>query len=93
MSLLMLGVDGQPKGRTYRDVMGLFATRAFLNGDGGARIELIPELEHGGYYHAGFVRTPAGWRVSRLSGGIVWWSGSVPDHLPWWGVDGDRFNQ
>lgn len=47
MSLLMLGIDGQPKGRTYRDVMGLFATRAFLNGDGGARIELIPELEHG----------------------------------------------
>lgn len=47
MSLLMLGADGQPKGRTYRDVLGMFATRAFLNGDGGARIELIPELEHG----------------------------------------------
>lgn len=50
-------------------------------------------VSDGGYYNAEFVRTPAGWRVSRLSGGIVWWSGSVPDHLPWWGVDGDRFNQ
>ena len=43
--------------------------------------------------HAGFVRTPAGWRVSRLSGGMVWWSGSVPSHLPWWGIDADRFDQ
>jgi hypothetical protein len=29
--------------------------------------------------------------VSPLSGGIVWWSGSVPEHLPWWGKDGNRF--
>lgn len=50
-------------------------------------------VSDGGYYHAGFVRTPAGWRVSKLSGGIVWWSGSVPSHLPWWGIDADRFNQ
>lgn len=57
--------------------------------DGGAD-QIVSD---GGYYHAGFVRTPAGWRVNRLSGGIVWWSGSVPDHLRWWGVDGDRFNQ
>jgi hypothetical protein len=50
-------------------------------------------VSDGGYYQAEFVRTPSGWRVRRLSGGIVWWSGSVPAHLPWWGKDGDRFNQ
>jgi hypothetical protein len=50
-------------------------------------------ISDGGYYHAEFVRKPAGWRVSKLSGGIVWWSGSVPTHLPWWGSDGNRFNQ
>lgn len=50
-------------------------------------------VSDGGYYHAEFLRTPAGWRVEKLSGGIVWWSGSVPEHLPWWGRDGDRFNQ
>jgi hypothetical protein len=50
-------------------------------------------VSDGGYYHADFARTAQGWRVSSLSGGIVWWSGSVPDHLQWWGKDGDRFNQ
>ncbi len=50
-------------------------------------------LSDGGYYNAEFARTSAGWRVRRLSGGIVWWSGSVPTHLSWWGKDGDRFNQ
>ncbi len=50
-------------------------------------------VSDGGYYNAEFVRTAEGWRVSALSGGIVWWSGSVPEHLPWWGKDGDRFNQ
>jgi hypothetical protein len=50
-------------------------------------------LSDGGYYHADFVRTSAGWRVNKLSGGIVWWSGSVPTHLAWWGKEGDRFNQ
>ncbi len=50
-------------------------------------------LSDGGYYHVEFTRTPAGWRVQKLSGGIVWWSGSVPTHLKWWGKDGDRFNQ
>jgi hypothetical protein len=50
-------------------------------------------VSDGGYYNAEFTRTTAGWRVSALSGGIVWWSGSVPEHLPWWGKDGDRFSQ
>lgn len=50
-------------------------------------------VSDGGYYHAEFVRRPAGWRVRRLSGGIVWWQGSVPTHLPWWGRQGDRFGQ
>lgn len=57
---------------------------------GGGEEQIVSD---GGYYHAEFARTPAGWRVARLAGGIVWWSGSVPDHLPWWGVDGDRFGQ
>lgn len=48
-------------------------------------------VSDGGYYNAEFTRTAAGWRVSALSGGIVWWSGSVPEHLPWWGKDGNRF--
>lgn len=47
MSLLMLDDEGQVKGRTYRQVLGMFAARAFPGGDGGARLELIPELEHG----------------------------------------------
>ncbi|MCE9607944.1 MAG: hypothetical protein K8U03_23920 [Planctomycetia bacterium] len=47
MSLLLRGDDGQVKGRTYREVMGLFATRAYPQGDGGVRIDLVPELEHG----------------------------------------------
>jgi hypothetical protein len=50
-------------------------------------------ISDGGYYRADFVRTPQGWRVRKLSGGIVWWSGSVPSHLPWWGTEGDRFTQ
>ena len=48
-------------------------------------------VSDGGYYNAEFTRTASGWRVSALSGGIVWWSGSVPGHLPWWGKDGNRF--
>jgi len=47
MSLLLRGDDGQVKGRTFRDVMGLFALRAFPQGDGGVRLEFLPELEHG----------------------------------------------
>jgi hypothetical protein len=47
MSLLLCGDDGQVKGRTFRDVMGLFALRSFPQGDGGVRLEFVPELEHG----------------------------------------------
>ncbi|MGC3969598.1 MAG: hypothetical protein QM775_20280 [Pirellulales bacterium] len=47
MSLLMLDDEGRVQGRTYREVLGLFAARSFPTGDGGARLELIPELEHG----------------------------------------------
>jgi hypothetical protein len=47
LSLLVIDDEARVQGRTYRQVLGLFATRAFPTGDGGARIELIPELEHG----------------------------------------------
>ena len=57
---------------------------------GGGADEIVSD---GGYYNAEFTRTGSGWRVTRLSGGIVWWSGSVPSHLPWWGKPGDRFDQ
>ncbi len=77
------------------DVEGNYARSRFyvftqmITVDGGAD-NIVSD---GGYYNAEFTRTPQGWRVSALSGGIVWWSGSVPEHLPWWGKDGDRFNQ
>jgi len=47
MSLLMRDDDGQVKGRTLTNVMGMFAARAYPQGDGGVRLELTPELEHG----------------------------------------------
>jgi len=47
MSLLLRGDDGQVKGRTFRDVMGLFALRSYPQGDGGVRLDFVPELEHG----------------------------------------------
>src|SRR4029077_4305418 len=47
MSLLLCDDAGQVKGRNFTDVMGLFAARAFPLGDGGVRLELTPELEHG----------------------------------------------
>lgn len=47
LSLLLRGDDGQVKGRTFRDVMGLLALRSFPQGDGGVRLEFVPELEHG----------------------------------------------
>jgi hypothetical protein len=46
LSVLLRSDDGV-RGRTYRQVMGLFATKAFPLGDGGVRLELTPELEHG----------------------------------------------
>jgi hypothetical protein len=48
-------------------------------------------LSDGGYYDATFVRTDRGWRVQRMRGGIVWWAGSVPEHLPWYGTPTERF--
>jgi hypothetical protein len=54
--------------------------------EGGEKI-----LSDGGYYDATFVRNPDGWRVRKLTGGIVWWDGSVPTHLPWYGTATDRF--
>jgi hypothetical protein len=48
-------------------------------------------VSDGGFYDATFVRTDRGWRVQRMSGGIVWWTGSVPDHLPWFGTPTKRF--
>jgi hypothetical protein len=48
-------------------------------------------VSDGGFYDALFVRTGKGWRVRRLTGGIVWWDGSIPSHLPWYGKATDRF--
>lgn len=47
LSLLIRGDDDRVEGRTYRQAMGLFAARAFPQGDGGVRLEMTPELEHG----------------------------------------------
>jgi hypothetical protein len=47
MSLLMKDDAGQVKGRTLTNVMGMFAARAYPQGDGGVKLELTPELEHG----------------------------------------------
>lgn len=47
MSLLIRGADDRVEGRTYQQVQGLFAARAFPQGDGGVRLEMTPELEHG----------------------------------------------
>jgi len=47
MSLLMRDDSGQVKGRTLTNVMGMFAARAYPQGDGGVRLELTPEVEHG----------------------------------------------
>jgi hypothetical protein len=47
LSVLIRGADGQVNGRTYRKVMGLLAVKAFPQGDSRARIEVVPELEHG----------------------------------------------
>ena len=47
MSLLLRDDAGQVKGRTFQSVLGQFATRAYPKGDGGVRLEMIPELEHG----------------------------------------------
>ncbi len=47
LSVLIRGADGQVNGRTYRKVMGLLSIKAFPQGDGRVRLEVLPELEHG----------------------------------------------
>jgi len=39
--------EGQPRGRTYLQAQGLFAVRAYAEGDGRVRLRLLPELQHG----------------------------------------------
>jgi hypothetical protein len=50
-------------------------------------------MSDGGFYDASFVRTPQGWRVAALNGGLVWWDDHNPEapKPPWWGVSTDRF--
>jgi hypothetical protein len=48
-------------------------------------------LADGGFYDATFVRTPKGWRVQSLVGGLVWWDGPTAPPLPWYGKPGNRF--
>ena len=47
MCVLLRGEDGQVNGKTYPKVMGVFATKAFPQGDGRVRLELLPEVEYG----------------------------------------------
>jgi hypothetical protein len=47
LSVLIRGDDGQVNGRTYQKAMGILATKAFPQGDGRVRLELMPELEYG----------------------------------------------
>jgi hypothetical protein len=47
LSVLVRGADGQVNGRTYRKVLGLLGIKAFPQGDGRVRLEVVPELEHG----------------------------------------------
>ncbi len=47
LSVLTRGADGQVNGRTYNKVMGLLAIKALPQGDSRARLEVVPELEHG----------------------------------------------
>ncbi len=43
---VLIRQSGQLTGETYRQAQALLATRAFLEGDGRVRLELIPELHH-----------------------------------------------
>ena len=47
MSVLIRGANNEVTGKTYRKAAGLFAARAWPEGDGRVRLELVPELEHG----------------------------------------------
>jgi hypothetical protein len=51
-------------------------------------------LADGGFYDATFQRTPDGWRVTELIGGLTWLDGQWPDGVPrpgWFGTSTDRF--
>ena len=50
-------------------------------------------MSDGGYCDATFVRTPNGWRVDGLTGGLVWWEDGDPGGAKpaWWGVSRERF--
>lgn len=47
LTMLMREDDGRVEGRTFQQVQGLFATKAYPQGDGTIKLELTPELEHG----------------------------------------------
>lgn len=47
LTMLMREDDGRVEGRTFQQVQGLFATKAYPQGDGTVKLELTPELEHG----------------------------------------------
>lgn len=47
LCVLLRGDDGQVHGRTYKKAKGMFAARAFPQGDGRVKLDLLPELEHG----------------------------------------------
>jgi hypothetical protein len=47
LSVLLRNDDGRVEGRTYRHVLGLFAAKAFPQGNGTVTLDLVPELEHG----------------------------------------------
>lgn len=47
MSILVRGENGEVTGKTYRKVSGMFAARAYPEGDGRVRLDLTPEIEHG----------------------------------------------
>jgi hypothetical protein len=44
---LLMQHDGRLTGQTFRNAQCLFAMKAFPQGDGRVRIELVPEIEHG----------------------------------------------
>lgn len=47
LTALLKSDDGRVEGKTYRQVLGLFAARAYPEGDGSVRLEMTPEIEHG----------------------------------------------
>jgi hypothetical protein len=47
LALLVCNAEGEVAGRTYRQVMGLLELEVHGLGDGRARLELTPQIEHG----------------------------------------------